>query len=164
MIPVESRGYELIQGRVLQQIAGQLFNCKLIEGKIPIVCFDHPVPPTPHVTRTVILVTIGICVSSGIKPGQGHGLPIPRRGEQTIHQALVSVRRAIINKRLHLGASRGQTRQIQAQTANQGTSISLRRRVQAFFLKPLQDEVVDSIARPIGLLHFWQLGPIHRLE
>ena len=91
MVAVEACRDFLIERRVRQQIASQLLNRELIERHVLVEGFEYPVTPTPHVSRTVRLIAVGVCVPRCIEPANRHSLGIARRLQQPIDDTFVSV-------------------------------------------------------------------------
>ena len=57
--------------RSIDQVSRQLQDGELIEGKIAVKSLDHPVTPGPDVSHSILLVTLGICITSQIEPCTG---------------------------------------------------------------------------------------------
>ena len=65
---LKATGDKLVDGRILQKIAGKLFNRKLIERLIAVERPDHPVSIRPHFTVVVKVHAVRVGVASGIQP------------------------------------------------------------------------------------------------
>ncbi len=74
VVAVEAGGDLLVEGRVGHQVASDLLAKKLRERFVVLVGLDDPVPPGPHVARTVGVHHRGVAVAGGVHPGQRHPL------------------------------------------------------------------------------------------
>src|SRR5262245_19913076 len=72
MIAVESRGDLLLDGRIRQQIAGDLLDREAVERLVAIECVNDPITPSPHVPLRIRLVTIRVGIAGGVEPTDGH--------------------------------------------------------------------------------------------
>jgi hypothetical protein len=91
-----------------------LFDGELIEGHIAVERVDHPISPPPHRARSVVLVSIGVCVPSGIQPRHCHVFTIASRLQQTINNTFVGLVRVVSKERIHFGKRWRQTGQVKA--------------------------------------------------
>ena len=98
MIAIKPRRNALFERRVGKQIAGELFARELIERHPVVVGINDPVSPTPHLARSVVLVTAGIGIARGVEPDDRHPLAIGRRLQQPVNQPLVGIRRRVGEK------------------------------------------------------------------
>lgn len=71
-----------------------------------------------------------------------------RRGEVTLHQALIGIGGRIVHKGVDLFRRWRQTEQVELQSANERGAIRFRRRFESFFPQPIQNEAIDRIAHP----------------
>ena len=76
MTTIESGGHDLIIGRVRQQVTGELFDGKLIEGHIGVQRSDNPVSVKPHFAIVVQMQSVRVPIAHGIQPKPGHVLAI----------------------------------------------------------------------------------------
>ena len=81
MVAIEPSGNFLIDAGMGKQIAGKLFDRKLIKRHIRIESFDDPVSPQPHRSRFVAEVTVRVGVASKIQPFDRHVFAEMRRGQ-----------------------------------------------------------------------------------
>ena len=86
MIAIESGRDELIARRIRQQIAGELFDRKLVERHVRIQRTHHPIAPHPLKRIAVLLKAIAVRKPRRVEPRQRHPFAIVRRGEQTVGQ------------------------------------------------------------------------------
>ena len=84
VIAIEGSCDALLGGGCGEQIAGELFDRKLIEGLIRVEGLDHPVAPNPLEGVAVLLIAVGISVAGGIEPRQRHAFAIMWGGQQAI--------------------------------------------------------------------------------
>src|SRR5262245_13785789 len=96
MIAVEGRGDALIERRVRQQIARQLFDYELIERLVPVERIDHPVAPGPGAAVAVYLIAVRVGVTRGVQPSRRHTLAVTRACEQAVDDLFVSLRRFVV--------------------------------------------------------------------
>ena len=91
-------------------------------------------------------------------------LPVVGRGEQAVHGLFVRGGRAVGEETLNLFGSGRQTREVQAEPAQECVAVSFRRRLDILALQTRQDETVDRSPHPPGLLHRGGLGALRGLE
>jgi hypothetical protein len=80
-------------------------------------------------------------------------LAIARRGQEDIHQPLVGVGRFIADEGFHRLGRGGETGQVQGYPAGQRALLCFGCRREAFLLQAGEDEAVDLVAGPVGVLH-----------
>ena len=154
----------LPDGRVGQQIAGELPDGKLIEGQVLIEGVDDPVAVFPDGPRRVEGITVRVGVTGRVQPPAGPTFAVMGRGEQPIHQPLEGVRTSVVEKRVHLFRPGGKTDQIEAQPANQRDAVSFRRRRDSLLLQPGEDKSVDGTPHPLLVLHVRRRDALRRHE
>ena len=87
---VEAGGDALFEGRVGEQVAGDLFDGELIEGQVSVQGVDHPmaIAPGPG-TRQVLLEAVGIGIAGQVEPGARPAFAIVGRGEELVDPLFV---------------------------------------------------------------------------
>ena len=86
---VEAGGDHLVEGRVGQQVAGELFDDELVERLVGVECVDDPVAIGPHLAEVVEVKAVGVAVPGGVEPEPGHVLAVPGRVEQAVDDLLI---------------------------------------------------------------------------
>ena len=69
MISIETGGNPLFERGVGEQVTGELFDRKLVEGHVAVDGCEHPVTPAPHVAGSIVLVAAGVSVAGRVEPG-----------------------------------------------------------------------------------------------
>ena len=119
VIAIETGSNPLLQCRLGEQVTRELLNRELVEGHIGIEGIDHPVPPTPHRSGTIVLITTGICIPRGVEPNQAHAFTKMLRIQKSINNSLIGIRGIISQKTLNLFQRWWQSSQIHRDTTNQ---------------------------------------------
>ena len=65
---IEARGNLLIERCEGQQVAGKIFDRKLIIGHVLVERFDHPVTVSPHFTIVIEVNSVSVRVASIVQP------------------------------------------------------------------------------------------------
>ena len=94
----------------------------------------------------------------------GPSLAVLGRGEQPIDQLLVGVGRWVVDEGFHLGRLRRQAGQVEGQAADQGRPVGLVRRLEALLLQLREQEAVDRVDRPRGILDHGRARVLDGLE
>src|SRR5262249_50600411 len=102
----------------------------------------------PH---AVLFVAVAVSVARQVEPVTAPTLAKMRRGEQTIHQSLVGVRRRVSDEFVHFLRRRRQAEKIETEPPDQCHAFRFGRRLEPLLLQPRQDEGVDWIAHPLGV-------------
>ena len=92
MVAVEAGGYFLIERGARQHVARDLIGEETVVRLVTVEGRDDPIAPTPHGAFAIELVTIGVRVTGGVQPTNGHSFSIPRRCQKTIHGIFVGLR------------------------------------------------------------------------
>ncbi len=159
MVAVETGRDSLLQRGVRQQIARQLFDGKAVERQIGVEGVDDPISPPPHIAGAVVLIAARIGVTRSVEPIGSHPLPVAGRVEQAVNQALIGLGRIIAQKGVDFRQRRRKARQVQRQTADERRFVGFWRRAQALGLEPGENEIVDRVARPAGIVNRRRLRP-----
>ena len=89
---IEPGGDLLLERRLRQKIARELFEGKLIKWFVAIEGFDDPIAVSPHLAIIINVNPVGIGVTSGIEPVTGPMLAPMRRTQQPLDHLFVGVR------------------------------------------------------------------------
>ena len=155
----------LLDAGILQQITRQLFTGKPIKRKVTIEGIDHPVTISPGKrTNPIFLVAIAVGVARQVQPVPPPALAEMGRSQHPPDQVLPGLRALVLDKPAHLLRLRQQAGQVQAQAADKGVPVSLRRRSKTLHFHPGQDEPIDRIAGPGVPLDHRRLGFLYRPE
>ena len=92
-------GHEISVGK---KITRHLLEDETVERHVVVEGPDYPVPPDPHVTDAVVLVSVGIGITGGIQPKRCHLFSIVWRRKQTIHHLLISIGGLIVHEIIDL--------------------------------------------------------------
>ena len=68
MAAIESRTDELLLGAVWQKVAGEVFDCELVEVHVLVEGVDHPVAIGPHLAIVVHMDAVRVGVACVIQP------------------------------------------------------------------------------------------------
>ena len=128
VVAIEARGNELVVGRLGQQVARELLDGESVKRHVRVQRAHHPITPHPLKRVAVLLEAIAVRIARGIEPRQRHALAVVRRLHQPVHQPLVSIRRGVCDKGIHLLRFRGKADQVQRQPANECPPIGFGRR------------------------------------
>ena len=108
-VAVKRRGDEIVDGRVRQQVTGQLFDGEFIKWHVRVESADEPITVGPHVAVRIFFKTLGIGVAGQVHPHGRPAFPEMRR----IEKSLDFVRRTpwiLLTGSPHCGTERGTTR------------------------------------------------------
>ena len=101
--------------------------------------------PPRMIPRQIVTTPMRLREMNRIQPVSRPSLAMARRSEQPIHQMLVSLRIAVLFKRLHLGKRRRQPVQIEIHSPNERATVRFRRRCQLPLREPRPDEAVHRM-------------------
>src|SRR5439155_15878451 len=124
-IAMETTGDLLLEGRIWQQVAGQLFDGELIEGQVSIQRVQHPVPVFPDLARGIDAVAIGIGVTRGVEPPAAPTLAVVRRSQKPVRQAFPGVGPRVAEELLHFDRFGWQAGQVETETPDEGGAVRL---------------------------------------
>ena len=82
----------MIERRVGQQVAGKIFDRKLIVGHVLIERLDHPVTVRPHFTIVIEVNSVSVRVASIVQPIAPSMFAPLRRSQQHVDVLFVSIR------------------------------------------------------------------------
>ncbi len=83
MVSVEGGGDELVVGGGWEEVAGELFDGKLVERFVGVEGFDDPIAPEPLERIAVLLESVAVGVAGGVEPWEGHFFSVMGR----VHEA-----------------------------------------------------------------------------
>ena len=167
-VAMERRALELLVGRLLQQVGGELLDGELVKRQVAVESVDDVVAVGPDDPRRIVRVTGAVRVARKVQPQPRPMLAVAGLRQLQVHETLVSLRLLVRDERVHLRDTRRQTGQVQRHATGQRVTVGLRLRKQAVLREPLENEGVDGIAdcrlpiadlrngRPHGLL----VGPV----
>ena len=153
MQPVERRGETLLSRRVRQQVAGDLPEDEIVDAHVAVEGADDPVTPGPEMVEPVGLIAVGVRIARDVEPVDGHAFTVGRRGEQSIHEPLISLRRAVADVSVNFFDRGWKADQIERQPANKMFPVGLGRRLQSLALQPGKHKTVDVVVRPLRVVH-----------
>ena len=144
----------LIERAVGKQVAGQLLDRELIERHVAIEGVDHPIAKRPHLAIIVDMNAVGVGIAGGIEPIATPMFALARRGQQPIDIFFIGVGRFVVRGILRLARASG-GRPVRSRHTRRASvrRIGFGRRLQAVLLELRQNEAVDRIADPSGVLH-----------
>ena len=107
-VTMKCSGDQLIVGRLIEQIARQLFARELIKRHVAVERADDPIAIPPDRARLIIRVAGTVSVPRKVQPLPRPMLAIRRLGQETVHEFLIRFRRGIRHKRRQLRLRRRQ--------------------------------------------------------
>ncbi len=140
-------GGKVFEGRIRQEIAGNLFCDELVQWEVVVKRADHPVAVRVDASSVVEVQTVRVAVPNGIKP-------IPRlvfakagTVEQHGDELLIAGFPVGLEKLLQLRGFRGEARQDEGGTPSQSGLVCVGSELPVGFLQSLADESVDRVPR-----------------
>src|SRR5205814_9054363 len=124
-VAMETSGNLLPDGRLRKQIAGELPDGKLVERQVLIERADYPVAVLPNRTRRVDGIAVRVRVTGRVQPPSAPAFAVMGRGQQLVHQPLVSVRTQVVDELVRFLRPRRKAQQIEAQPPNQRDAVSI---------------------------------------
>ena len=145
----ESRRDQAIRIARPEDIPGNLFADEAGVGLVPVEALDHVVAIRPRVApRLVLVVAVRLAVVRHIQPVPPPALPVARRGEQAVHQALIGVWRAVAYKRVDFCWRRRQAVEVEAEPANERGAVRLPRWAESLLGEHRGDKAIDLVRAP----------------
>ncbi len=112
-LAVEGGGELLRFGGIRQQIAGELFDGKLVKRQIRVDRLNDPIAIAPRVeARAVFFITVAVGIARLVQPMSPPAFAKVRRGQKAIDQFAVSVRRLVVHKIIYFQRCGRQAEQI----------------------------------------------------
>ena len=124
-IPEEARGDALVEGRVRQEVAGELLDGELVEGLVLVQRSDHPVAPRPDAAGAVLLEAVGVGVACGVEPPTAPAFAVMGRGEQPLHDPLVGAGGLVGDECIHLLGRGREAGEVEAEATEEGGAVGL---------------------------------------
>ena len=159
---METGGHLVVERRTRQEIASNLAERELIERHVGVERSNHPVSPAPDRPRRIVGVAGTVGIAGQIEPLPGHVLTVAIVGQQTIDQFFHRIGTAVGHEGVDLLGAHRQACQIEREPAGERRPVGLRLRGKSFRLEPRQDETVDVVLRPGGVLHLRHRRPLRR--
>ncbi len=135
---IESRGNELLAGRVGEQIARELPAGEFVKRQVRIKRLHDPVAVGPHGALVVEMKSVGVGIAGKVEPVTGHVLTVSRAGQETVDESLVGRRRSVLQESLDLRRRRRQAGQIERNAANERLPIRLASTGKPFFFQLIE--------------------------
>ena len=159
-VAVERGREALLEGRVGQQITGQLVAGELVVGLVGVERVDDPVAITPDRAQRVRAEAGRVRVAGHVEPDPRPAFAVVRTGQQAVHVALVGIGRGIGLEGLDLLGGRRQTDQVERDAPRQLRAGRRLRRRQPLGVESRQQERVDRVAHPARVAHLRLRGPL----
>ena len=106
-----------------------------------------------HAWRAIVgVVAVGVGIPGRIEPVERHPLAIAGRSQQPVDLPLIGLGRRVGQERVQLRGGRRQAGQVERHPAQQRGPVGFGRRMQPALFELGQDEEVDRVANPTGLL------------
>ncbi len=107
---------------------------------------------------------MGIAVSGRVQPVTGHLLAIAGRGKKPIYESLVRIRLSVGDEAVDIGNRRRQPGEIERHAPEQRKRAGFRRGLQPLRLEFGENEPVDRVAWPAGVLYGRKRRPFRPLQ
>ena len=125
-----------------------MLDGEFIKGLVAVVGADGPVPPWPHVARTIGVKDARVSIARGVHPGQGHSLSVMGRGQHAVDHTLVGFGALVGEEGVKLLDRGRESPEVEADPADEHLSAGFGSRLEVFAFEVGQHEVVDRIFRP----------------
>ena len=112
VITVKTRGDQLVVGRLVEQIPGELLDGELIEGLVGVERPDHPVSPGPLAVLEVVVIAMAVSIAGAVKPPGRQALSEARRCQQAIDRLRIRLWCLIREEGVQLFQGRRQAGQV----------------------------------------------------
>ncbi len=147
-VAMEAGRYQIVLGRLREQVAGQLECGEAVEREVLVQGSDHPVPIGPDRAQAVFLVAHRICVAGQVQPDPGPALAIGGRAEQAVDQSVVRTGRVVLRECFRLRGCWRQAGEIEGDASREGVAVGLGRGGEARRIEAGEDELVDGAGYP----------------
>ena len=111
-ISVKAGGRELFRRRVCEHVAGDLLDRESVERHALVDRPNHPLAILPNRAAEIPRIAVAVGVAGQVEPVAAPALAVIRRGQQSVNDPLVSIRRCILLKRGNVCRRRQQADQI----------------------------------------------------
>jgi len=155
VISIEPAGDFLFGGGIREQVAGELPDGELIEGQIAVESADDPVPPDPLPRVSVLLKTVAVGVACSIEPGECHAFTVVGAGKHLIDELFPCVGGFVTDECVHLCGSWRESSEVDGESANERSAIRFGGGLDVIFFEFSEDEAVEGIAGPCGVIDWW---------
>ena len=145
VVAVEPGGEDLLVGGAGQKVACELPDGKVVVGEVLVEGLDHPVPPGPHGTFAVALVSVGVGIAGRRQPVPGHALPVGGRGERAVDQPFPGPGLVVGEKGIDLLEGGGKPGQVEREAPDEGLALGPWGGLELFVLEPFFDQEVDGV-------------------
>ena len=122
-----------IAAGIRQQIPRDLLHGESVERLVFVKGTDHVIAIWPHVPAIVGVIARRVRKAHEVQPPHRHTLAELFRGQQSLHELPVSIRRGVIDKSVHVSGLRRQAQEVERKTACERRPVCLRRRREAEF-------------------------------
>ncbi len=144
-----------MEPRILEQITGDVFDDKLIDGNIAGDGSDHIIAIFPCLgDRIIKLMSVGLCKSHQVEPVTCKMLGMGTTCQQSVDHDFPGFDRLIGEEGLELLWSRGQSGEVKSDPPQPGAIIGVCSRFQAKRVETGSDEPIEWITGPLFIHHF----------
>src|SRR5262245_23475761 len=109
-------------------------------------------------------MAVAVAVMTKVEPCPDPAFAVMGRGEQPIDEPFVGIGVWVFHKLPHLVRRRRQADQIERHAADERGAIGLGGGSEPCSFETREDEAIDRIPRPLGMLRRWEGWPDDRLE
>ena len=102
----ERCGGELVQGRIVQEISGELAHCELVEGHIGIQCANQPIAVWPNSPTIIAFVALRIGIAREVEPQCSPSFS-DRGKPEPVRSSLERVRTSVLPRKARTSAALG---------------------------------------------------------
>ncbi len=146
MITIEGRRQNLVPTCIGQQVTSNLPCYKLVIRQIFVERANNPIPPWPHRSIPVVLISISVCIASDVQPIRRPLFTKRWPRQIVINHQLVGVGPFVRQETVNLDQTRRQPCQIKRDASYERLSISWRIGRQAFRAQSLTNKGINRIA------------------
>ena len=139
----------------VELVGGDLLKQEPVEGHVRVEGPDHVVAVGVGEGVFSFLredIALGVGVSGHVQPVPAPPFAVERRGKQPLNHPRKRIRSLVGLERIDLLGGRRNAQEVDRRPADQGPPVGRRRRREALFLEPGQNERVDRRAEPAGIL------------
>ena len=158
---------QVVARRARHQVGSELELHETVVGNVAVDCIDDPVAISPGIRiRGVggLRRRIVLAKARHIHPVAAPAFAVLRRGLQTIDQRFPGIGRGIVGECFDLLIGRLVPHQIDVGATHQRALFFERRRLETLGLELLQDEGIDRVDGPCGVLYFGRRNALERLK
>ena len=122
---MEGSGDPIVEARLGQQVAGDLFDGELVKRHVGVECADNPVTVGPDRSWWIVGVAGAIGIPGQIEPAPGEMFAVAGMVEQLIHESLDGSWRGVSNESVNCLWTERQPGQVEGEPPGEGRPISL---------------------------------------